>query len=312
MSTLNHKTLCVVNPASANGRTRKAWVKVEQAMAKRGLKLEAHYTSGPGDATAVTRQALQTGYTRIISVGGDGTLNEVANGFFRTNQHPVNPEAGLSLIPMGTGGDFSRMFSLRSDLNTVYRLLTDPQPYRCDLVLASYTDWNDSPEKRFFINEADVGLGSETVYRVNRNSKALGGFASFLLGFLVTVITYRNLELVIKVDDEVKYEGKTGIIMVGNGSYFGGGVKIAPDAKIDDGLLEIILAKDIKKIDLLANIVNMYRGTHLKHPLVERMIGRKVQILSPGDILFEMDGETPGHGSSVTFEIMPDAITLLL
>ena len=164
----------------------------------------------------------------------------------------------------------------------------------------------------FFINEADVGLGSETVYRVNRNSKALGGFASFLLGFLVTVITYRNLGLIIKVDDQVKYEGKTGIIMVGNGIYFGGGVKIAPDAKIDDGLLEIILAKDIKKIDLLANIVNMYRGTHLKHPLVERMIGRKVQILSPGDILFEMDGETPGHGSSVTFEIMPDAITLLL
>lgn len=312
MSISSYNTICVVNPASANGRTRKTWIKYEQALANRGIKLDVHFTSGPGDATIATGQALQNGYTRIISVGGDGTLNEVVNGFFDENQRPINPEAGLSFIPMGTGGDFSRMFGLKSDLNTICRLLTDPQPYCCDLVLATYTDWHDAQERRFFINEADVGLGSETVYRVNRNSKALGGFASFLLAFLCTIITYRNLELVIKVDDETKYDGKTGIIVVGNGSYFGGGVKVAPDAKIDDGLLEIILAKDLKKIDLLANLTNMYKGTHLKHPLVERMIGRKVQILSQGDILFEMDGETPGHGSSVTFEIVPDAVTLLL
>lgn len=312
MNIPKYKTLCVVNPASANGRTRKAWIKTEKALADRDINLDKHFTSGPGDATIATRKALQNGYTRIVSIGGDGTLNEVVNGFFDENQHPINPEACLSFIPMGTGGDFSRMFSLKSDLNTIYRLLTDPKPYRCDLVLATYTGWQDAQERRFFINEADVGLGSETVYRVNRNSKALGGFASFLLAFLCTVITYRNLELVIKVDDETKYDGKTGIIVVGNGGYFGGGVKVAPDARIDDGLLEIILAKDLRKIDLLANLTNMYKGTHLKHPLVERMAGRKVQILSQGDILFEMDGETPGHGSSVTFEIMPGAVTLLL
>jgi diacylglycerol kinase (ATP) len=126
------------------------------------------------------------------------------------------------------------------------------------------------------------------------------------------MIVYRNLELVIKVDDETIYDGKTGVIVVGNGGYFGGGVKVAPDAKIDDGLLEIILAKDLKKMDLVLNLTNMYKGTHLKHPQVERMIGRKVEILSKDDIRFEMDGETPGHGSSMLFEIMPDAITLLL
>lgn len=312
MNILSYKTLCVVNPASGNGRTRKAWTKVEQALAQRGIELDVYFTAGPGDATTETRKALQNGYNRIISVGGDGTLNEVGNGFFDSNQQPINPEAGLSFIPMGTGGDFSRMFGLNSDLNTIYRLLTDPQPYRCDLVLTTYTNWQGAQERRLFINEADVGLGSETVYRVNRNSKALGGFASFLLAFLCTVIVYRNFELVIKVDDETKYDGKTGIIVVGNGGYFGGGVKVAPDAKVDDGLLEIILAKDLKKTDLLLNLTNMYKGTHLKHPQVERMSGRKVEILSKDDIRFEMDGETPGHGSSVLFEIIPNAVTLLL
>lgn len=312
MNSLSHKTLCVVNPASANGRTRKAWIRTEQALAKRGIKLDAYFTGGPGDATIETRKALQNGYDRIISVGGDGTLNEVANGFFDSNQRPINPQAGLSFIPMGTGGDFSRMFGLKSDLDTIYRLLIDPQPYSCDLVLTTYTNWQGAPERRLLINEADVGLGSETVYRVNRNSKALGGFASFLLAFLCTVIVYRNLELVIKVDDETKYDGKTGVIVVGNGGYFGGGVKVAPDAKIDDGLLEIILAKDLKKIDLLLNLTNMYKGTHLKHPQVERIVGRKVEILSKDDIRFEMDGETPGHGSRVLFEIIPNAVTLLL
>jgi len=312
MDTVSYQTLCVVNPRAANGRTRKAWKKIERTLASRHIKIDSQYTKSPGDATFITRQALQRGYNRIVSVGGDGTLNEVVNGFFDENQQPVNPESCLSFIPIGTGGDFARMFNLHRDIDSIIRLLTKPQIRPCDVVLAAYTGWNGMEERRIFINEADVGLGSATVYRVNNNSKALGGFLSFFLAFLYTIFTYRNLDLVIKVDGETKYEGKTGIIVVGNGSYFGGGVKVAPHARIDDGLLEIILAKDLKKRDLLANIVNMYKGTHLHHPLVERMVGHQVQILSEGDILFEMDGETPGHGNSVTFEIIPAAIKLLV
>lgn len=312
MQETNYQALCVVNPNSGNGRTRKAWAKAERILKDRNIELDVQYTTGPGDATIITRKALQNGYNRIISVGGDGTLNEVVNGFFDENQQQINPEACLSLIPMGTGGDFARMFNLNSDIKNIVRLLTDPKLCCCDLVLADYTGWQENPERRFLINEADVGLGSATVYRVNRNSKALGGFLSFLLAFLYTIVTYKNLDLVIKVDGQIIYEGKTGIIVVGNGRYFGGGVKVAPDALVDDGLLEIILAKDLKKRDLLANLTNMYKGTHLQHPLVERMAGRQVEIMSAGDILFEMDGETPGHGRSVTFEIVPAAMKLLV
>jgi len=312
MEQTNYRTLCVVNPTSANGRTSKAWRRIEQALANRNIKMDVQYTTGPGDATLITRKALQSGYNRIVSVGGDGTLNEVVNGFFDEKQQPVNPQGGLSFVPLGTGGDFARMFNLSRDLDSIARLFTDPQERYCDLVLATYTSWQETEERRFYINEADVGLGSATVYRVNNGSKALGGSLSFLLAFLYTVFTYRNIELHIKVDGETKYEGKTGVIVVGNGSYFGGGVKIAPDAQIDDGLLEIILAKDLRKRDLLANLTNMYKGTHLQHPLVERMVGHQVQILSANDILFEMDGETPGHGQSVTFDIVPAAMRLLI
>ncbi|HOB11851.1 MAG TPA: diacylglycerol kinase family lipid kinase [Syntrophomonadaceae bacterium] len=312
MEASGYQTLCVVNPKSANGRTRKAWSNIERALVNRNIEIDVQYTRGPGDATLITRKALQSGYNRIVSVGGDGTLNEVVNGFFDKNQHHINPEACLSFVPLGTGGDFARMFNMNRDIDTIFRLFTDPQVCRCDLVLATYTGWQEMEERRFYINEADVGLGSATVYRVNNNSKALGGFLSFLLAFLYTIFTYQNLDLVIKVDGETRYEGKTGIIVVGNGSYFGGGVKVAPQARIDDGLLEIILAKDLRKRDLLANLTNMYKGTHMKHPLVERMAGHQVQIMSANDILFEMDGETPGHGNQVTFEIVPAAMKLLV
>ena len=115
MSLLNYKTLCLVNPASANGRTRKAWLKTEQALAKRGIKLDVYFTKGPGDATIETRKALQNGYERIISVGGDGTLNEVAR-IFDSNQHPLIRKP-VFFYTHGHGGDFSRMFGLNSDLS---------------------------------------------------------------------------------------------------------------------------------------------------------------------------------------------------
>lgn len=304
------QTLCVVNPASANGRTRKAWRRIEQSLADRDVQLEVCFTGGPGEAIKITREALQNGYRRIISVGGDGTLNEVVNGFFE-NRQKINSEAFLSLIPMGTGGDFSRMLNLNNRIETIYRLITDPQPQCCDLVQATFTNWQNQTECRYYINEADIGIGSETVYRVNRNSKMLGGFASFLLGALYTIFTYRNRDMTIMVDDQMIYTGKTGMVVVGNGSYFGGGMKIAPHAQIDDGLLEIIVVKDLTKMDLLSNVGNIYKGTHLQHPLVERMPGRKVEVVSPEDIYFEMDGETPGYGN-IIFEIMPAAINLLI
>lgn len=311
MNNAEYTTLCVVNPTSANGRTPKAWRKIETALSKRGVSLEVRFTSRPGDATEITRQALRDGYNRVISVGGDGTLNEVVNGFFDSQGEKVSENTFLSLITMGTGGDFSRMLDTNTSLDNLYRLITDPQLRKCDLVRARFTNWQGQEECRMYINEADIGLGSEAVLRVNRNSKALGGFVSFLSAGLYTILTYRNRPMTITVDDQLIYAGKTGMVVVSNGSYFGGGMKVAPHAEIDDGLLEVVIVKDLGKKDLLANVANIYKGTHLQHPQVEHLPGCRVEIASSEDLVFEMDGETPGHGN-ITFEIMPAAMNLLV
>lgn len=311
MNITEYPTLCIVNPASANGRTRRAWKSMEQALAGRDIKLEACFTSGPNDATRLTREALHKGYRRIISVGGDGTLNEVVNGYFNGNREKICTDAVLSLIPMGTGGDFARMLQASHEVDFVHRLLSHPRERTCDLVRVTFTNWDGQEEYRHYINIADVGIGSETVVRVNRNSKFLGGFFSFLLGALHTIFTYRNRSLTVRVDDRLIYEGQAGMIVVGNGSYFGGGMKVAPHAMIDDGLLEVVVVKDLSKIQLLGNVGSIYRGHHLNHPLVEHLQGKRVEIISPDNICIEMDGETPGQGG-LTFEILPAAMTLLV
>ncbi len=305
------KTLCIVNPVSANGRTRKRWVQLEGYLTSKGVKFTVEYTDYPKEAIEITREAIRQGYNRLVAVGGDGTLNEVLNGFYNEDKQKLNEDVFLSFIPMGTGGDFARMFDLSSNPQKVYEILALAQEHVIDIVLATYTNWEGKQESRFFINVADVGLGSNTVHHVNRNSKLLGGFFSFLMGGIYSLLTFRNQDLIVEVDEEEVYRGKSSMIAVGNGSYFGGGMKIAPYAKLDDGLLDIIIVKDLNKLRLLRNLPRIYSGKHLDEPEIDFLLGRKIEIISEEELLLEFDGETPGIGN-IRLEIRPKALKLLL
>lgn len=306
-----YKTLCVVNPASANGRTKKNWGKLENYLKQQGLEFAVKFTSKPKEAIDITREALYNDYSRIVSVGGDGTLNEVLNGFYNGNYMKIKEDAFLSFIPMGTGGDFARMFTTSSKPQRVYEVLADACEYPIDIVQGTYTNWDGNRETSYFINVADIGLGCQTVYRVNQSSKAWGGFLSFLISALYSLVTYESQFLTVKVDDKEVYTGKACMVVVSNGSYFGGGMKIAPYANLSDGLLDITIVDDLSKIDIIKNIPGIYTGKHINHPAVTFFSGKKVELISPTELLVEFDGETPGIGN-IELEIMPQELKILL
>ncbi|HSW35987.1 MAG TPA: diacylglycerol kinase family protein [Candidatus Limnocylindrales bacterium] len=298
----------VVNPASANGKTGRRWPKLATVMEKEGFSFVHQFTEGPGHATEITRNFLQIGHDLIISVGGDGTTNEVVNGFF-VDGKLIRDSAALAFINAGTGGDLRRTIGIPGDdLGAIRHILHSPLR-AIDIGKIIFTNDQNVQEARYFVNIAGLGLDGDTVARVNRTTKVFGGFASFLWGTVASLLLYRNQNMVVVVDGvEICDEPLTAAV-IGNGSYFGGGMFIAPNAVIDDGFFDIIILRNLSKIKQLVNLPRIYSGTHLTHPQVTSLRGKKINVSSSGNALLNLDGEQPGR-APVEIELLPLAIKI--
>lgn len=304
----NKDWFAVVNPHSANGRTRKRWPEYLARLKAEGYSIHFAYTSGPCDATRLTQEALREGYTHIISVGGDGTINEVVNGFFSDGQL-ICPEAELAVLSHGTGSDFLRTLQISKGLEGFLEILRRGRKRLVDIGEVQFQDVHGYPMQRYFLNVADVGLGGETVARVNSQSKWLGGKLSFMLGSIVSILRYRNKVMRCEIDGELHTEGRMNSIMVANGRYIGGGMMIAPNAELDDGLFDIVFLGDFSTLTLLRHLPKIYRGAHLRIPGVSVQRGQTVVISTQEKALLDIDGEQPGQ-APLTFQIHPKAIRL--
>ncbi|HYL70543.1 MAG TPA: diacylglycerol kinase family protein [Candidatus Dormibacteraeota bacterium] len=286
-------TLVVVNPASAGGRTGRHWAEVATLMLDAGLDFETYRTTAPGDATRAVRAALREGRTRVVAVGGDGTLNEVVDGFFAEDGTRLAPDAVLGLVPSGTGGDFRKAAGVPADSREAVRLLASGQTRRID---AGRIDF-DSGARRHFINIADCGLGGEVVARVNRSRFKGGGArgtAVFLWQSLAALWTFGAHPVTVRVDTE-RFDGAVQSVVVANGRYFGGGMHIAPDAALDDGLFDVVIVEARGRVRSLRGLPSLYRGRHLGEPGVSVLRGATVRIETPGaPLLFDVEGEQIG------------------
>jgi len=298
----------VVNPQSANGSTRKRWPEYLIRLREAGYLLDFSYTTEPGDATRITQRILKEGYTHIIAVGGDGTMNEVVNGFFSKGQL-INAEAELALFSHGTGGDLIRTLQISRGIESFLEILGRGQKRLIDVGEVLFQDAKGQQTHRYFLNVADVGLGGETVARVNKQSKLLGGKLSFLMGSVLSILRYRNKYMSCVIDGKQIVEGRLNSIMVANGRYFGGGMMIAPQAEIDDGLFDVVCLGDFSTVTLLRHLPKLYKGTHLGIPGVSVHRGRSVVITTAEKALLDIDGEQPGQ-APLTFIIHPKALCL--
>ncbi|HYE84231.1 MAG TPA: diacylglycerol kinase family protein [Clostridia bacterium] len=303
------KMFVVVNPVSANKSTAKEWPQFDRILRASGYEYEAALTEYPGHASQLAAQALKAGYRTIMSVGGDGTMNEVVNGFFEEGR-PVSEDSVLVVFSRGTGCDFIKTLGIKKGMEDMLAVLERRRTRQIDVGRVSFTSSSGATVTRYFMNVADIGMGAEAANRVNKNSKLLKGFMSFAIGAISTILLYKNKDFELIIDDEPILKKRLNSVIIANGKYFGGGMKVAPEALIDDGVFDIVILGDLSKPDRMKSMPMIYDGTHLNHPKVWSYRGSKVKVKSGGKGLIEVDGEIPGSDDA-EFEILPKALNIL-
>jgi len=271
---------------------------------------QAYITSGPGDATQLTRRALLEGAEQVVCLGGDGTLNEVVNGFMG-EEGPVRTGTTLAYIPRGTGCDFIKTVSLPRELDKAIELIIGSQARTIDLGQLRYSDYHGRPSLRYFHNITSFGLGGEVDERVNRTTKAFGGFISFIWATLISILIYDKKRIRLKIDDGPEQRVTSWNVVVANGQYHGGGMLVAPDASVDDGLFHVTVIGDLTLPEVFWHLPKLYNGKILQVKKVSAFIAKRVEAYSDQQVLLDVDGEQLGQ-LPVVIEMVPGALPLIM
>ncbi|HOW85491.1 MAG TPA: diacylglycerol kinase family lipid kinase [Candidatus Aminicenantes bacterium] len=301
---MRHKTKVIVNPASNRGRTRKRWGEIRDGLKSFLREFKFEFTEKPQHATEIARAAIKEGTDLVVGVGGDGTMNEIANGFYE-DRKIINPEATLGLVPSGTGCDLMRSLNIPPGLKAALQVLSDGPSVRLDVGRVRYRANDGRDEERFFLNIADFGLGGEVVREVTQR-RLQRKASSYVRCLVTTMIRYRNKRVHIRVDGRPLPDGEYLIGAVANGRIFGKGMKVAPDARLDDGLFDSVLIRGFRFLEFCRHGWKLMNGSHVTHPKVTVVRGRKVEAWAEEgeDVLLELDGDQLGR-LPATFEIIP-------
>ena len=304
------KTIVIVNPQAGNGRTEKIWPNIESALEKSIGSFEVLQTTCRGDATDLSRRILAVDTARIVAVGGDGHLNEVLNGFIE-NDLPVNPEARLSFVMTGTGCDFQRSLGISGKWQNAAAELKDAKVRKIDVGKVTYTAADKTQKIRYFDNIASFGLSGAVDHCLehSRLRDYLGGSPLFLWATIKTVFTHPNQSIRFRIDDGPEEEICSRLGLLANGRYFGGAMHAAPEAELDDGLLDLLMLKEISVAKFLWHLPKIYKGTHLKIPEIFFQKVRKFTAESSEQVILDIDGESPGY-LAATFEVLPKILNL--
>lgn len=304
------RTVFVVNPHAGNGATGKEWPRIGKAAFDLLGPFETCLTRGPGDATRMTREHLLRGADRIVCVGGDGTLNEVVNGFF-DESGAVRPDAVLGFLPNGTGCDFCRTLPIPCGIETSLQTIREGHVRRIDLGRLRFRDHRGETATRYFHNITSFGLGGEVVDRANRTSKACGPFVTFIWATLIALFLYGRKRIRLSVDGGEARTVDVLNIAVANGRYHGGGMLVAPDAATDDGIFHVTVIGAMSLPLVFWHIPKLYLGKIKAMPQVSMYTGRKVTASSDQRVLLDVDGEQPGS-LPAELEVVPAALSMIL
>lgn len=304
--------LVVVNPKSAGGATRENWAEMAADFRAHFGPFQVAFTKRQGDGIEIARRAAETGRRFIIACGGDGTVNEVANGILLSGA-----DAEFGVLPNGTGGDFRRTLGMSNNEREAARDLRTGETRRIDVGRVTYTNHQGEPESRYFLNVASFGLSAS----INERVKAKGllkwlplgdtvrGKTKFALSTLQEIFDLEYKTVRVKIDGQETRTLNTINFCVCNSRFFGGGMKIAPHAAINDGQLDVVNIGDIKTAKIILRGYTLYTGAHLELPEVKSTLAKRIEVAPAGDeeIHLETDGELPGRLPAV-FEVVPGAL----
>lgn len=308
---MKERTCAVINPAASRGRAHREWKSVAPRLRDALGPFDAVFTDAPQAATQLAREALHAGAELVVSVGGDGTLNEVVNGFFAPNG-PHNPDAHLGVLMVGTGGDFKRTIGLPEDTQGQIARIAAGTHRAIDVGRLTVGAPGGPQRVSYFDNICSFGLSGATDSVVNAltYAKLFGGKFAFQWGMLKALVGYKNRAVRIQVDDHFDETLRISTVAVAIGQYFGGGMRVAPNAVLDDGLFDVIIVGDISKAELVRRVNKVYTGAHIGLHDVTVLRGRRV-VATPVDpvdaVLIDSDGEVAGS-LPATFEVVPSVL----
>jgi YegS/Rv2252/BmrU family lipid kinase len=308
--------LVIINPSSASGSTGEAWPRVASDLRSEFGPFQTAFTKVRGDAASLAADAARKGANLIIACGGDGTISEVANGILTSGKG-----AELGILPSGTGGDFRRTLEIPSQSRDAARVLREGRTRRIDVGRVSFVDHNGAEAMRYFVGVASCGMSTKVIERVKgggpdwlptNTPKWLGGRISFGASLLHTAMRSEATRLLVQLDDAPDRHLLVLNLCIANARYFGGGMKIAPEAKLTDGKFDVVGVGDLGAMKIFTSAPRVYFGSHLSMPEVSHALARKV-VVRPAEraveVDLEVDGELPGK-LPATFQIVPEALRI--
>lgn len=284
----------IVNPVAGSGRAKAFIKEVEPDLIKKGITYKIAYTNYPGHAIELAAQVNSSIYSKVVSVGGDGTLNEVLNGL-------ELKKMTLGIIPAGTGNDLIKSLNIPKDEYQALEVVLEGRKMSIDIGTINH--------KRF-INVSGVGLDVEVLRETIQLKKVFKGKASYILGVLKALVNFKSRTIELMIDGDYHRE-EIMLCAIGNGQYIGGGMKITPKADLEDGLLDICMVRRMPKLKLLVLFPKVFSGSHLGIPGVKYLRGKKVSIISPQNIWVNGDGELLQE-TTPTFTILEKSLNILV
>ena len=289
--------VAIRNPVSGRNRLAKVWASIESSIRNLIGDGQVWETRGPGDATVLSRRAVDSGAEWVIAVGGDGTITQVANGLIGT-------QSKLALVPAGTGNDLCRTLGITS-IDSALSALAAHQILAMDI-----GHWKTDRSQGYFLNVAGMGFDAAVAARINSGFRMVRGTAAYLAASVLTLKNYQAIPLQIKIDG-IEISEKIMLAAVANAQCYGGGMKIAPTASVTDGMLDVVLVKQLQKLAFLQAFPKVFRGTHLEHPGVRHCRATCIRLEPDVEHPLLIDGElTPCRWAEI--QVVPAALEVIV
>lgn len=306
----------VVNPVSGGGRATRHAASVRDVIAAHADDVEMVETAGPGEATRLAQGFAARGFDLVIALGGDGTIGEVADGLLRHIPAEGGRRPDYAFVSAGTGSDFRRNFPDHDAPEAAALAIMQAQPRPVDAGHVRFVDGDGQARDRYFINIASLGISGVIAGAVN-HAKLKGrtsGKLIFLYHTIRELLRYPFQTISISLDGGAFQEERIAVVAIANGAWFGGGMRVAPDADLSDGLFDVVIMQASSRLRLIANLYLIYSGKHRFSPFVRIVRASRVDVSPAGGLavnaaILDVDGESPGH-LSACYQIIPGALML--
>ncbi|MFZ2087109.1 MAG: diacylglycerol kinase family protein [Desulfobaccales bacterium] len=283
--------MAIVNPAAGCRKAAKCWPQLLKASRARQTEVATWWTEGPGHGEFLAARARQQGYERVLAVGGDGTISEVANGLWWESAGRL---PSLGLVPLGTGCDYVRNFFPGGSLSDCLTQALGKSTVPVRLAILRVRDFQGNPLERVCLNVLGLGFDARVVERRRRQNLPLAGKTPYLLSGLQELLQLRHFKLTGLIDGE-PFAAQAALLVVGLGKYFGGGIKITPLASPQSERLQVVWDEALDPLTLLSVLGKTFTGAHISHPRIHSRFAQKLQLSADPPALVQVEGEPVGY-----------------